>query len=49
MTMQEFLFEHNLDQIVDLINRHFEFHGAKKTEDDVVDDTGKSAREFFSF
>lgn len=49
MTKHEFLFEHSLGQIVDLINRHFEFHGAKEVDNKTVDETGKSAREFFSF
>lgn len=49
MGKREILFEHDYGLIVDLINRHFEFHGANEADDEsgVVDAGTTSARDFF--
>lgn len=48
MTKEEFLFEHTIEMVIDLINRHFEFHGAKDPEQTEVTKETNNPREFFA-
>lgn len=36
MTMDEFLYEHDLPLVIDLIDRHLKFHYGAKEDDDQI-------------
>lgn len=46
MTQNEFMYDHDYSTIVDLLNRHMEFHGMAEKEKNEKPETS-NPREFF--